>query len=143
MVKDPANSGGEFEVCKNISERRHKFRKCHALRSTHFLGAGTSNLAVWIPSACSTIPLTASTVTMGASRWMFNAGRIFAIGAVFFFPLALSSPRFAGDHASRPRVLQASSSIVWINAVVGTPMGSAEEDAIQLQASSFIPERQR
>lgn len=69
---------------------------------------------------------------MGASGFVMNAGRLFAVCAL----LATLASTASGDHHAprhQRRSLQSSSSIVFINAIAGTPFTSAEEDAVQLQ----------
>lgn len=76
-------------------------------------------------------------VVMGSSRSVFKAGRLLALCAL----ASLASTTAAEDHHAprhHHRSLQSSSSIVFINAIAGTPFTSAEEDAVQLQVCMFI-----
>lgn len=72
-------------------------------------------------------------MVMGASScWVVNARRVFTVFAL----ATLASTSGAEDHHAprhQRRSLQSSSSIVFINAITGTPFTSAEEDAVQLQ----------
>jgi len=61
---------------------------------------------------------------------VFRTPKAFAAGAVFVASLVLGSH---GSEESHGRALQASSNIIFINAVAGTAFTSTEEDAEQLQ----------
>lgn len=72
---------------------------------------------------------------MGASEWVMNAGRLFAVCALAALASTAAEDHHAPRHHQR-RSLQSSSSIVFINAIAGTPFTSAEEDAVQLQVTA-------